>query len=833
MINTSFVVIKPEHMNPGILKKALPHTIAIITFIILSYAFFYPVLEGKQVNAHDTKVFVGSSKEIRDYRAETGQEPLWTNSMFGGMPAFLISTLFPGNLFKNVDLMLKVFKIPVAALFLAFLGFYLMLLLYGVRPWLALTGALAYGLTTFLFVSLSAGHNTKVYSMAYMAPVLGSVIYAFRKNALKGAVLFSLFLSLQMMSNHLQITYYTFMLLVVFGAWELAGAIREKTIVPFGKTILLLMGGAILAAGVNFGTIYTTWDYGKESTRGKSDLVKTDVKEEKGLDIEYITQWSYGVGETMTLLIPGFRGGATEPFEKTSETVRALRKNDMSQASSQLYMYWGKQPTTSGPVYFGAIILFLFITGMIIIRTRDKWWILTAVLLSVMLAWGKNMMFFTSLFVDFFPGYDRFRAVTMILVIAGVCVPFLATLAIRDIIDGNVPKDKIFQAIKIAAGITGGLALVFFLFPGLAGSFISPGEYDIPDSYNWLKDALITDRKQMLRNDALRSVILILGAASVVWFYIKNKLRLNHSLLLLTVLILIDLAPVGLRFMNETNFESKRDAERSLAPTFADKVIMEDKDEFRVLNLTVSPFNDASTSYYHHSVGGYHGAKLKRYQELIESSLSEEINSLITVLRSATSFSDADSILARLNALNMLNTRYMILNPDAAPLQNRFALGNAWFVDKTVIVENANEELAGIKTFSPSDEAIVDKRFAGMTQNNITTESQSDTIFLTSYKPDNIRYSSRLSSERTAVFSEIYYPRGWKAFIDEKPAEHFRADYVLRAMVIPAGEHEITFMFEPEEYKLGNNVALASSVVLFLLLAYSLFSGIIFKGRNG
>jgi hypothetical protein len=811
----------------------LLHAVIILIFTILSFAYFFPVLEGKKLNAHDTKVFIGSSKEIQDYRNETGKEPLWTNSMFGGMPAFLISVKFPGNLIKHIDNLLKIFKTPVAALFLAFVGFYILLLLFKVKPWLAFAGALAYGFSSYLFAGLSAGHNTKVYAMAYMAPVIGSVIYAFRNNALRGSALFALFLSLQIMANHIQITYYTFIILLVFGIYELIDTIKAKSYGPFLKSLAMLFAAAVIAVGVNFGTLYTTWEYAQESTRGKSDLAKESAKEEMGLDKEYITQWSYGIGETMTLLIPDFRGGATASFKKDSETVRALRKNNMAQASTQLYRYWGKQPSTSGPVYFGAIILFLFIFGLIIIEGREKWWILTAVLLSVFLSWGKNFMPLTSLFIDFFPGYDRFRAVSMMLVIAGVCVPLLAVLALKEITEGNVPLRKAVKALAIAAGVTGGLSFLFFLFPGLAGSFLRPDEVSIPDSYNWLKDAMIADRKMMLRTDAIRSALLIAAGAVTLWFYLKGRLKAIPLIIILSLLFLADQIPVDTRYLNGANFESKRIAGNALAPTAADKAILQDKSEFRVLNLTVSTFNDASTSYYHNSVGGYSGAKLKRYQELIETRLSEEINSLISLLQSATSVDEADRVLAQSNALNMLNTKYIILSPDAAPLTNVHALGNVWLVEKALTVENADAELEAVKTLDPSRVAVVDRRFAGLVSLTESPTASTDTIYLSSYKPNLLTYESSLGDDRIAVFSEIYYPHGWKAFVDGKPAEHFRTDYVLRGMVVPAGNHTVTFKFEPQSYKTGNRVSLASSLILLLVLAWAGFTTAISSRRNG
>lgn len=400
-------------MKPNSFKSALPHIIAVLLFTVISFAYFFPVLEGKKINAHDTKVYEGSSKEISNYREKHGGEPLWTNSMFGGMPAYTISVKYPGNLFKHLDNFLKAFKTPVAALFLSMLGFYIMLLLFGVNPWLAIAGAIAYGFSSYLFVCLSAGHNTKAYAMAYMAPVIGSVVYSFRRNLLTGASLFALFLSLQIMANHVQITYYTGIIVLVFGIFELIHAVKSRMIPSFLKSTGVLVVAALIAFSVNFASLYSTWEYSKESTRGKSELTTAAGTSEKGLDPEYITQWSYGIDESMTFLIPNFRGGATAPFDSNSETVKALRKNNMGQAQGQLYRYWGKQPSTSGPVYFGAVVLFLFVLGLMLIKGREKWWILTAALLSLFLSWGKNLMPLTTLFIDFFPGYNKFRAVSM------------------------------------------------------------------------------------------------------------------------------------------------------------------------------------------------------------------------------------------------------------------------------------------------------------------------------------------------------------------------------------------------------------------------------------
>ncbi len=820
-------------MKSSALKSSLPHIIAVLLFTVVSFAYFYPVLEGRKLDAHDTKVYLGSSKEISDYREEHGDEPLWTNSMFGGMPAYMISAKYPGNLFKHLDNFLKIYNTPVAALFLSMLGFYIMLLFFRVNPWLAIAGAIAYGFSSYLFVSLSAGHNTKAYAMAYMAPVVGSVVWSFRKNALAGGILFALFLSLEIMSNHFQITYYTGLIVLVFGIFELADAFRNKTLPAFMKTFGILVVAALIAFAVNFAPLYSTLEYSKESTRGQSELTAAEGSDQRGLDKEYITQWSYGIAESLTFLVPNFRGGATTPFPSDSETVKALRKNNLGQARGQLFSYWGKQPSTSGPVYFGAVVLFLFVLGLLIVKGREKWWILTGVLLSLVLSWGKNLMPVTSLFIDWFPGYDRFRAVSMTLVMAGVLVPLLAVLALKAVTEGSVTREKALKSLLTAALITGGIALLLFLFPGLAGSFLRPDEISLPDSLSWLKDAMIADRKMMLRTDALRASLLIAAGAALLWFFLKEKIKLQLTLIGLSVLFLIDQVPVDARYLGASNFETKRSAANTFEPTVADKEILSDPGVHRVLNLTVSVFNDASTSYHHMSIGGYSGVKMKRYQELIEAILMDEINSLVTSLRTASSLEDAEGVMQNLNALNMLNTKYIILDPGSPPLKNRYALGNAWLVDRVTIVENADAELSAVKTLNPGSEAVVDRRFADMIPLPVGPGSPSDTIYLESYLPNHLTYRAELSTDRLAVFSEIYYKQGWQAYIDDVPADHFRADYVLRGMYLPAGSHTVIFRFAPRSYRIGNMVSLAGSVVLLALILFAGVSRFNQSRRNG
>ncbi len=798
-------------------RSLLPHFLAVIIFIIISFIYFYPVLEGKILKANDSTVSTINSKEIRDYREKYGREPLWTNSIFSGMPAYLISTRYPGNLMKHVDTVLRVFQTPVSVLILSMAGFYLLLLILGASPLISAAGAVAYGFSSFLFQILAAGHNTQAIALAYMAPMIGSVYYAYKRNALKGAILTAVFLSLEILANHPQITYYSLLCLMVFFIVEFIYSIRQKTVVKFLKTSALLIVPVIIAAGINFGNLYTVYEYGKYSSRGKSDLTVEDRNISKGLNRDYITYWSYGIDETFNLLVPDFKGGSSKPFDRNSETVKVLRQNNASSAAGQVMKYWGTQPGTDGPHYMGAIVIFLFVLGLSLVRGPEKWWLLFAAILSVMLAWGKNFMAFTNLFIDFFPGYNKFRAVTMILVIAQFCIPLLGFLALRDLYSGDLPKKKIIKGLNIAAGITGGLLILFLLFPGIAGSFLNPYESDYPD---WLRSALVSDRKGLLRADSLRSLIFIVLSAGVIFAFLYDRLRREYSIILIGLLIFADLWSAGKRYLDSDRFERPSVIQKSFTPSIADEMILQDTSYFRVLNLSVSTFNDNSpTSYFHKSIGGYHGAKLKRYQELIDTSITVNIASFVERAKTANTIDDLTPVFNNSLAINMLNAKYVIYNPEVPPLINNRALGNAWFAQKVKFAANANEELSSINSLNPSSEAVVDVIFRDFVEKSDYPSDAGDTIFLVSYQPNELVYRCSSSGERLAVFSEIYYPAGWKSFIDGKESPHFRANYVLRAMIVPEGKHEISFRFQPDSYIKGNKVSLASSVLLLLIVA--------------
>jgi len=801
------------------IKPILPHLIAVLIFIVVSFAYFYPVLEGKVLKANDSTVSKINSKEIQDFREKTGREPLWTNSIFSGMPAYLISTRYPGNLIKYADSFLRMFKMPVSVLFLSMLGFYILLLIFGVNAWLAIAGAIAYGFSSFFFQILGAGHNTQAIALAYMAPMIGGIYYTYRHDAIKGALFTAFILALEIQANHPQITYYAMICLLIFGIVEFVYSCKNKSIIKFLKTTALLIIPFIIAIGINFASIYTTYEYGKYSIRGKSDLPAVSKNVTSGLNKDYITTWSYGVDETFNLLIPNYKGGSSHMFDRNSETYKALSRNNNQAAFKEFQKYWGTQPGTEGPHYVGAIVFFLFVLGLILIKGPEKWWLLAATILSIMLAWGKNFMPFSNLFIEYFPGYNKFRAVTMTLIIAEFCIPLLGFLALRDIFDGTTSKKEIIRGLKIAAGITGGFILLVIIIPGFAGSFLGQNENDLP---GWLKSALIADRKGLLRSDAFRSLVFILLSSGVILGFIFDKLKKGYAILIITLLIVLDLWTVDKRYLDADRFERPAAIQKSFSPTVADAFILKDPSIHRVLNLSASPFNDNSpTSYFHKSIGGYHGAKMERYQELIDSCFYPGIALFGAAANNAKSVEELQVAFNNtpIPSLSMLNTKYVIYNPSALPLINPNVLGNAWFVEKPVIVENANKEISLMNSFNPSKEAIIDNIFKNQITKSSFPVQENEKIELVSYQPDELLYKYSAREEKLAVFSEIYYPAGWKGYIDGKESEYFRTDWVLRGMVVPAGDHEIKFTFMPASYYVGNKISMASSVLLILLCA--------------
>lgn len=804
-------------------KKYLPHFLAILGLLALSMAYMHPLLERKELVQSDIVNFLGMSKEIVDYREKTGEEPLWTNSMFGGMPAYQISVLYPSNVCKHIlSVFEKVLPRPANYLFFMFAGAYFMFLMMGMNWRYALVGSIAFGLASYTLIIIEAGHNSKVHAMAFMPPVIGAILLTYRGKYWLGASLLAFFLALEIATNHLQITYYLLLTVLVLGAVKLVDAIRTKQLVPFAKATGVMVVAALFAVGPNISALWTTADYGAETMRGKSEL--SSQQGQSGLEKDYAMRWSYGVGESFTLLIPDFMGGSSmKSFleDQDSETFQAIvshrptsqqESQELAQLQQRTTTYWGAQPFTSGPVYLGAIMCFLAVLAMFVVKSSDKWWLFIAFLLSIMLAWGHNFAWFADLFFNYFPGYNKFRAVSMTLVIAQLVIPILAVLGLKAYLESE-DKKAAQKALLIASGIVGGFCLLFILVPGVFLDFLSESDANlIGTKYDWLLDALALDREAQLGSDAKRSLLFVLLAAGTLYVANMGKLKSSIVTLVLAGLVFVDLYQVDLRYLNEDDFSRKGKAKSVLSPTAADQQILADPDpNFRVINLTVSTFNDSKTSYFHKSIGGYHGAKLKRYQELIDSCISK----------------------TNLAVLNMLNTKYFITpdnegNPSVR--RNPLALGNAWFVDEMKVVQNADEELEALSKddFNPARVAIIDKRFVSELNGFQHQVDSSAFIGLTEYQPNYLKYRSESETEQLAVFSEIYFANGWNAYVDGELKPHWRANYVLRSMRIPAGKHEVEFKFEPTVYTTGETMSLAGSFLFVLFV----IGGVVLEARS-
>ncbi|MEN8228000.1 MAG: YfhO family protein [Bacteroidota bacterium] len=808
-------------LNP---KSLIPLISAIILFLLISFAYFPEVLDGKQLGGHDNATFKGMSRELIDYRDATGEEALWTNSMFGGMPGYLIYTVYKGNVLKYLDWTLQAAPRPVSYIFLYLIGFYILLLSLRVNPWLAIAGAIAFAFSSYNFVILAAGHNSKAIAIGYMAPVIAGVILSFRGKRLLGAAVTGIALALQIRSGHPQITYYTLMIIFIFGLIQLYFAIKEK----YFKELLITVSILLVAVGIsvtsNAARLWTTMEYGKYTMRSPSELTMEEDDKTSGLTKSYATQWSYGLGETFSLLIPGFKGGSSDgSLSENSETYRLFAQSNPAQASEvikHLPLYWGTQGSTMGNVYVGACVVFLFVLGMFIVDKKIKWWLLAASILAIMLSWGKNFMFLTEFFMDHVPGYNKFRTVSMTLVIPALTMPMLAILAINQVLFGKINRRKLNYALKWSAGIAGGLSLLFVLLPDVAGDFVSARDSSYQQA---LADTLQADRRSLLRTDALRSLIFIGLTTGLILLYKMEKIKVNLVIVGMAVLFLADMWPVNKRYLNKGHFSNKRQASQPFTPSAADQFIMNEPGyNNRVLNLTVATFQDASTSYFHPSLGGYHGAKMRRYQDLIETGMTADLNTLFGALKSQN-YQTVDSALAGSNVLNMINTRYILISPETQPITNRHALGNAWFVNSVRMVENADAEMASLATIDISKEATLDARFEGLLEKKTFQNEPSASILLTDYQPNRMVYQSETTTEQLALFSEIYYEKGWQATIDGEVVDHLRMNYLLRGLVIPGGSHEIVFEFHPRSYYSGTTVSLISSILLLLLFLGAIY----------
>ncbi len=807
----------------NLLRKSGPYLIAVVLFLLISVLYFSPVLEGKKLQSSDGTQFKGMSKEIVDYREATGKEALWSNNMFSGMPAYLTSTIYSGEIISTIQKSITAISQPVMILTFSFSFFFILCILLDIGVWTAFAASLAYGFMTFTFVVMVTGHLTKAHALTYTALIVAGILVAFKKNKIGGSLIVALGLSLMLSANHLQMTYYVAIMALILGITYLIFAIREKTLPDFAITAAFLLVAVLLAVGTNFSRLYTTYEYGKYSMRGQSDLSLNGENKSSGLDQNYILDYSYDLGEAMTAFIPRFKGGGmSEPLSTSSDTYKFLSESQGEGPAKKMVeggmpMYWGSQPISGAPFYFGAVLCFLFVLGIFLVKGKDKWWLVAVFVFSLLLSLGKNFSILTDLMLDYFPGYNKFRDVKNIIVIQQFAMALLGVLAIKEVYQRKITNEEFMKGLKYAFGITGGLALLFAIVPGIAGSFSGSTDAQYMQM-GWPKElinALISDRQSFLREDSFRTFIFVTLAAAGLWAWWNNKIKGQYAIVLWVVLIIGDMWTVNKKYFNNDHFTSKKEVAVPFQKMTVDKEILKDKDlYYRVLNLQ-NPFADARTSYFHKSLGGYHGAKMKRYNELISYAIQPEMQALIAGFKKPASI---DSVMNYLPVINMLNTKYFIYDLNSAPLPNSHALGNAWLVKSVKMVGKADEEVTLLKNFDPKSTAIVNKSFekdlAGF-----TSASGEGEIKLKEYQPNYLKYEASVNSgSQLAVFSEIYYPKGWKSFIDGKETAHVQADYVLRAMVIPSGKHEIEFKFEPQSFYLGNKVSMASSILLLLAI---------------
>jgi hypothetical protein len=815
-------------------KNILSIVAAIIAFAVITLVYFSPILEGKRIKQHDIEMHLGMSQEITDFREATGEQTLWTNAPFGGMPAWNISVQPKGNLTNPIYKGLSLgFPHPIGSVFICMLGFFVLLLVLDCGFWISFVGAIAYGFTSYLFIIIGAGHNAKAMAMAYMAPVIAGVLLTYKGKYLWGWLLTAFALAFEVRTNHLQITYYLALIIVILVIAELISDLKNKKLGHFIKASIGLAVAAIIGILTCSTALYGNYEFGKETTRGKPVLTRNEDNQTKGLDRDYITQWSYGKGETWSLLIPNAKGGASAYIGKKNP---ALDKADRQfrESIAQSSAYWGDQPGTSGPVYVGAIVVFLFVLGALTVKGKLKWALLIATLLSILLSWGKNFMGFTNFFLDYIPGYDKFRAVSMTLVIAEVTMPVLGFLGLAEIAKSPDSFKQNLKKFYIALGITAGICLVFYLAPKAFFSFLSQGEAEQFASMSRGKDgALYANfatqledvRVAIFRKDALRSLLFILLSAVPIFLFGKGKLKAAPAFAILAALVLVDMFPIDKRYLNNDKFISKSQYSKPFTASVADKAILDDKAlDFRVADLTKDMFNDASTCYFHKSLGGYSGAKLRRYQDVITQYLGSELNQL----RGSKTANDMMQTLSQQKVINMLNTKYLIYNPNSQPMPNPFVFGNGWIVRDIRWVDTPNEEIDAIATSDLQNTAILNKEFVQTVGNYQLTDSILPEITLTEYQPNKLTYNfSSVSAGSTVanylvVFSEIWTEKGWKMTIDGQESPLLRANYLLRCALIPSGEHQIVMEYAPKAWKMGNTVAFVSSLVMLLGLIAAL-----------
>ena len=820
------------------MKKLLPDLIAILAFVLLSFAYFFPAdIENRILFQHDTAAGAGAGQEVKEYYEQTGERSRWTNSLFGGMPMYQIAPSYDST--KSLQWVQKAYQLflpdYVCLTFMLMLGFYILLRVFGIPVWLAGLGGIMWAFSSYFFILISAGHIWKFITLAYVPPTIAGIVLAYRGKLLWGGILTALFVALQITSNHVQMSYYFFFVILFFVGAYFEKAWRTKTLPQFFKASAVLIVAALVGIAANVSNLYHTYAYSKETMRGKSELVQTgDAAKQtsSGLDRDYITQWSYGIDETLTLLVPNFKGGASTALSQ-SETAMSKANPMYSSLYGSLTQYFGTQPMTSGPVYVGAFVLFLFVLGCFIVKGPLKWALIGATFFSIVLSWGKNFMPLTDFFIDYVPLYNKFRAVSSILVIAEFTIPLLAIFALKRLLEELEILKQEKKPLGISLLLTAGIALLLAVAPGSISSGYVPAQ-EAQMLQNAVNQQMIPAnelsgilanlgemRAELVSSDALRSFIIIGIGCSLLWLYASGKLRSSLTIAGITILCLADMWGVNKRYLNDAQFVPHSIRTETFTKTNTDELILQDTSlDYRVLNFATSTFDDNNTSYWHKSVGGYHPAKLRRYQEMIEHHISPEMQAAYEAI--ATAGGEMDSVDAnKFRVLNMLNTKYFIFpagqQRQTVPILNPHAYGNAWFVNKVQYVNNANEEIDALDSIIPTETAVVDARFKDVLKG--TTESYKDSlssIRLTSYTPNRLTYETNNAQDGIAVFSEIYYPDGWHVTIDGQPAELARADYILRTMYVPAGQHTIEMRFDPTSLHVTEGIAYGALALLVI-----------------
>ena len=817
-------------------KKFLPDVVVVLVFAIISFAYFLvPVTQGKILFQHDASAGVGSAQELTEYQNRTGETTRWTNSIFGGMPTYQMSPSYQST--DGLSQVMNAYHLwlpdNVWFLFAYLLGFYILLRAFDFRQTLAALGSIMWAFSSYFLIIIAAGHLWKVMALAYLPPMIAGIVLAYRGRYLSGFIVTALFTAFEIKANHVQMTYYYLFIILFMVIAYLVKAVREKQLTGFMKSTGVVAAAAVIGIAINLSSLYHTWQYQKESMRGKSELVKKNAANQtsSGLDRDYITQWSYGIDETLTLLVPDVKGGATVPLSKNA-TAMAKADPQIQSMIPQLYdaipQYFGTQPGTSGPVYVGAFVLFLFILGLFIVRGSMKWGLLAATVLSVLLAWGHNFMGFTNFFLDYIPMYAKFRTVASILVIAEFAIPLLAALALKKIVDEPEVLTKQMKFVYISLALTAGVALLIALFPGMMEPFISDQERQMITSIqgmdgntaNMILANIAAMREAMVSADAWRSVIVILIGFALLFLYKMKKLRADYMVICMAVLCLVDMWQVDKRYLNDEMFVPKSERDMPHQATSTDLAIMKDKSlDYRVLNLASNTFNENETSFFHKSIGGYHPAKLRRYQEMIDAYIAPEMQAAMQAIAAKNGNMQEVDGAKVFPVLNMLNTKYFILPLQGGatmPLQNIYAQGNGWFVDKINYVADANAEYAGVGKIDVRHEAVADKKFEsvlGQAQSNDSTAI----VKLVKYEPNNLQYTIESKKGGVVVFAEIYYP-GWTATIDGQPAELGRVNYILRALNVKAGKHTVVLDFDPTSISTTETIAYIAIVILLLAI---------------